>query len=84
METKILRQLDYQIFVPTGYHFMIRYLNFVNASDQIRHLSFYYAERNLQEYNMLNYSPSQFSATALFAALAYRAGGSPVLASLTW
>lgn len=84
MEAKILRQLDYQIFVPTGYHFMIRYLNLVNASDQIRHLSFYYAERNLQEYDMLNCSPSQFSAAALFAALAYRADGSPVIASSIW
>jgi cyclin B len=84
MEAKILLQLDYQICVPTGYHFMIRYLNLVNASDQIRHLSLYYAERNLQEYDMLNCPPSQFSAAAIFAALAYRVDGSPVIASSIW
>jgi hypothetical protein len=63
---------------------MTRYLNRLNASDQVRHLTFYYAERNLQEYDMLNCPPSQFAAAALFAALAYRPGGSLVYASSVW
>jgi cyclin B len=72
MESKILKQLDYQICIPTGFHFMTRYLNFLNASDQLRYLSFYYAERNLQEYDMLNIPPHQFVAASLFAALNFR------------
>jgi G2/mitotic-specific cyclin-B, other len=84
MESKILRQLDYQICVPTGYHFMMRYLNSLNASDQLRHLSFYYAERNLQEYDMLNCPPNQFAAAALFAALNHRAADEPAPSTSVW
>ena len=69
MEGQILQTLSYQICVPTGYHFMTRYLNFINASSYLRYLSFYYAERNLQEYDMLNIPPHKFAASALFAAL---------------
>ena len=84
MESQILRQLDYQICVPTGYHFMTRYLNSFNATDQIRYLAFYYAERNLQEYDMLNYPPNQFVAAAVFAALNCRPAGDPSPASSAW
>lgn len=84
METKILKQLDYQICVPTGHHFMTRYLNSLNASDQLRYLSFYYAERNLQEYDMLNSPPNQFVAAALFAALHHRSDGAPAPHTSVW
>ena len=69
MERYILKELEYQICVPTGYHFLERYLNFINAPDGLRYLSFYYAERNLQEYDMLNVRPDQFVAAAVYAAL---------------
>ena len=72
MESKILCQLDYHICVPTGYHFMIRYLNSFDTTDQVKYLSFYYAERNLQEYDMLDMRPNKFAATALYAALSFR------------
>lgn len=49
MEQSLLQVLDYQLCVPTGYHFLTRYLNLINASDRLRFLAFYYAERNLQE-----------------------------------
>lgn len=84
MESQILRQLDYQICVPTGYHFMTRYLNSFNATDQIRYLAFYYAERNLQEYDMLTCPPNQFVAAALFAALNYRPADEPSPATSAW
>jgi len=84
MEFKILKQLDYQICVPTGYHFLTRYLNFMNAPDQLRNLTFYYAERNLQEYDMLSYRPHQFAAAALFAALNLRPEGVPPPAAGVW
>lgn len=71
MESKMLRQLDYHICVPTGYNFLTRFLNSFNAPDLTRHLAFYYAERNLQEYDMLNSRPNKFAAYALYAALCY-------------
>ena len=73
METKILRELDYQICVPTGYHFLTHFLNSFHANDRVKNLAFYYAERNLQEQDMLSYKPHAFVAAALYAALKYQA-----------
>ena len=69
METMILNKLEYKVCIPTGYHFLIRYLNSIQASDRTRHLASYYAERNLQESDMLLVRPHKFAASALYAAL---------------
>jgi len=69
LETTILVQLNYHISVPTGYHFLTRYLNAIRASQRTRHLAAYYAERNLQEADMLHVRPHTFAAAALYAAL---------------
>ena len=69
MEKQILITLNYEIFVPTGYHFLSRYLNCISASESVRNLASYYAERNLQEYDSLNQDPHRVAATSLFAAL---------------
>lgn len=77
MEQQVLQTLDYQLCVPTGYHFLTRYLNLIHASDIVKYLSFYYAERNLQEADSLNYKPSLFAAGALYAALVQQSEHSP-------
>lgn len=69
MESMILVALDYQIFVPTGFHFLSRYLNCIQASERLRNLASYYAERNLQEFDMLSTTPHRFAAAAIYAAL---------------
>jgi G2/mitotic-specific cyclin-B, other len=69
MEQSILSVLDYQLCVPTGYHFLTRYLNIINANEKTRHLAFYYAERNLQESISFNHKPSQLVSASLYAAL---------------
>ena len=69
MESKILRVLDYKIGVPTAYHFLTRYLNCIQASERTRHLASYYAERNLQEGDMLLVRPHKFAAAAIYATL---------------
>jgi G2/mitotic-specific cyclin-B, other len=69
MESKILRVLDYKIGNPTAFHFLIRYLNCIQASERTRHLTYYYAERNLQEGDMLLVRPHKFAAAAVYAAL---------------
>jgi cyclin B len=69
METEILNSLNYEIFVPTGYHFLCRYLNCIRASDNTRCLANYYAERNLQEVHMLEVKPRVFAGAAIYAAL---------------
>ena len=79
MEQMILQTLDYQLCVPTGYTFLIRYLNLIHASEVIKYLSFYYAERNLQEPDSLNLKPSLFAAGAVYAALAQQSEHSSLL-----
>eukprot|EP01035_Chromulina_nebulosa_P020779 gene20779-26939_t len=70
MEFDILNALNYEIFVPTGYHFLTRYLNSINASDRVRHLAGYYTERNLQEYEIICcIKPHIFAAAAVYLAL---------------
>lgn len=69
MEKQILGALNYDIFVPTGYHFLTRYLQSMNAGESLRHLSAYYAERNLQEYDSIYHEPHRMAATAIFAAM---------------
>lgn len=71
MEQSVLGVLDYQLCVPTGYNFLTRYLNIINANEKTRYLAFYYAERNLQESISFNYKPSQLMSAALYAALVY-------------
>ena len=69
MEGDILKELNYQICVPTCYHFLTRYLNCIQASERTQLLASYYAERNLQEYDMLLNSPHLFAAAAIYAAI---------------
>jgi G2/mitotic-specific cyclin-B, other len=74
METTILNKLDFAISIPTGYHFFCRYLNCIKASDLTRHMASYYAERNLQEPDMLSVLPHKFAAAAIYAALQQQNG----------
>lgn len=73
MEQSILTLLDYEICVPTSYHFLTRYANLANVSDRIRFLAFYYAERCLQEKDVLEVLPSHLAAAAMYCALKYQA-----------
>lgn len=69
MEIAMLTALDFTVCIPTGYHFLNRFLNAIQASDRTRFLASFYAERNLQESDMLEYPPHKFAAAALYAAL---------------
>ena len=73
METAILTRLNFEICVPTGYHFLSRYFDVINASERTRCLANFYAERNIQEYDMLKFKPHVYAASALFLALKQQA-----------
>jgi hypothetical protein len=68
MEKEILIALNYDIMVPTGYTFLTRYLNAIDASELTRNLASYYAERNLQEIDSLHQAPHLMAAAAIYAA----------------
>ena len=69
MESQIMNTLEFRLCGPTGYHFFIRYLNCIQASERTRNMASYYAERNLQECDMLLVQPHKFAAAAVYAAL---------------
>ena len=69
MEADVLTTLNYRLCVATGYHFLVRYLSVINACEKLKCLSFYFAERSLQESLHENYKPSHIVSAALFAAL---------------
>lgn len=84
MEKNIRKQLRGHIYVATGFYSLKSYLDILNASDQLRNLAYYFAERNLQECHILNYPPSQFCAAVLYGALGYHADGKAVSIDSIW
>lgn len=69
MEMKILQTLNYELMVPTAYHFLLRFLQGINASKMVQLMAFYVAEKNLQHMEALIYSPCLFAAGSLYVAL---------------
>lgn len=69
MEGSILNRLNYQLLVPTGFHFLTIYLNKIKASERVRLIASYIAERNMQEMEFLDYSPRLYTAAAVYIAL---------------
>ena len=67
-ETSILTQLDYQICVPTGFHFLMRFKHALDMSGFEGALASYFAERSLQENQVLDFKPDQLAAAACYLA----------------
>ena len=74
MESSILKALEYRVSIPTAYNFLCRYLDCIQASERTRHLANYYAERNLQESDILTFLPHKFAAASVYAALTQQSG----------
>lgn len=70
MEQNILKELNYQLNVPIIYHFLIKYLSLIKSyNDRLKLITFYCAERGLQEEFILNYSPSLYASAAIYCGL---------------
>lgn len=72
MELSILKTINYELIVPTAYHFLVRYCELIHASDVTRMLALYYEERFVQCSEGALCKPSLLAAVALCAALAQR------------
>lgn len=70
MEMKILTFFGYSVTSPTVYHFLMRFLRVGGYHLQSRtaHRASYFAERCLQEHEMLSYKPSVVAAATMFLA----------------
>jgi len=69
MERSILSSLEYNLFVPTPYHFLTRFLLRIRATDKLKFTAFYAAERNLQEPEILDYPPKTIAAASVYIAI---------------
>jgi len=65
METDILNTLDYRIHKPTIYNFLTRIIKLIKLTKLGRWRAHYYAERCLQEHDMLDYTECQVACAAV-------------------
>jgi len=67
-ETVILKALEYKITIPSAHVFLVRYLKAAHADRKIVQLSCYILDGTLQNYDLLQYLPSQLAAAAVLIA----------------
>ena len=65
MEYKILRELKYNITIPTAHSFLVRFLKAAHADKRLVQLSCMILDNCLLSYNLLQYLPSQLAAAAI-------------------
>ena len=68
METKILKTLNYQVTVPTGNTFLPRFLKAAHANEEVSNIANYILIESLQNYNLLEYYPSELAAASVMIA----------------
>jgi len=69
MEADIVKTLEFRLSVSTGYPFLKRYLDIMNASSTAKNLANFYMERTLQEHESLQFRPSLLAAAAVSLAM---------------
>ena len=67
-ECLILKQLRYDICVPTGDAYLKRFTFALNFSPMECHLASFYSDRSLQEHSMLEVAPDRIAAAACYLA----------------
>lgn len=72
MENQMLATLDFNISVPTKFQFLNRYLKGACIDKEGYDHAFFFAERMLQEYGMLKYTPSIISASCVYLAMRHK------------
>jgi cyclin B len=68
-EAMILQAINYEMTVPTPYHFLIRIFRRIKASERLKSICNYIAERNLHECGILETSPRIYAAACVLAGL---------------
>ncbi|CAH6779990.1 G2/mitotic-specific cyclin-B3 [Phodopus roborovskii] len=72
LEMNILKTLNFDINIPTAYHFLRRYASCVRASMKTLTLSRFICEMTLQEYEYVQEKPSKLAAASFALALYMR------------
>jgi len=85
MEVKMLRALKYKITIPSAHCFLVRYLKAAHGNKRIVQLSSYILDSTLQNYELLEFLPSELASAAVMIARneAGRNSWSPTLLQYT-
>ncbi|CAB9518873.1 B-type cyclin [Seminavis robusta] len=80
-EKSILKLLDFEIALPTAYHFLVRFLKLAHADKKMLRFSFYYLDSTLLSGSLLIYLPSEIAAACVYLARLHvgKYGWSPTL-----
>jgi len=68
MEWAVLTELDFKIYGPTAHPFLVRFLRAANADTRTTQLASFLLDGTLQNYQLLQYRPSQLAAAAVMIA----------------
>uniref|UniRef100_A0A7S1NPT6 Cyclin N-terminal domain-containing protein n=1 Tax=Eutreptiella gymnastica TaxID=73025 RepID=A0A7S1NPT6_9EUGL len=68
MELLMLQTLEFNLTVPTIYPFVQRALQVFEADQVCRHMTYYFAELSLLDYNLLVFWPSTIAAACIYLA----------------
>lgn len=68
-EAAVLAAIEYDMMVPTPYHFLLRLFRRMRAPDRLKSICNYIAERNLHECEILDMSPRVYACASVLAGL---------------
>lgn len=69
MEKAILNTLEWNLTLPTTYHFLVRFAKAAGRGDkQLEHMILFFGELALMDYRMVTIRPSVIAASAVYAA----------------
>lgn len=74
MESKVLNAFKFRFTVATIFPFLARFAKVAGLRERGRYVAHFFAERTLQEYRMLKYSPSIIAAASVYLALRAKHG----------
>lgn len=69
MEGTILRALEFRLTVPTHYKFLVRYIKAAQCDTRTKLIAYYFCEKCMPEYAMLQHKPSMIAASAVYLAM---------------
>lgn len=69
MEGVVIRSLEFRLTVPTHYKFLVRYIKAAQCDTRTKLIAYYFCEKCMPEFHMLEYKPSIIASAAVLLAL---------------
>ena len=69
MEGVVIRSLEFRLTVPTHYKFLVRYIKAAQCDTRTKLIAYYFCEKCMPEFSMLEFKPSVIASAAVLLAL---------------